>query len=117
MDKLGEQISDIRKMQLDITWRNFVFEAFEGRESPSSRRRRSLVLALSESVGDEGGWVTLGELTGLSAETARLYASRTVRTLYRDVQALTEMGFVERRDQQVRANIAAVTAFLPSSRH
>ena len=117
VDKLGEQISDIRKMQLEITWRNFVFEAFEGRESPSSRRRRSLVLALSESVGDEGSWVTLGELTGLSAETARLYASRTVRTLYRDVQALIEMGFVERRDQQVRANIAAVTAFLPSSRH
>ena len=116
VDQLDEQISDIRKMQLEITWRNFVFEAFEGRESSAVLRRRSLVLALSRNVGDDGGWMNVSELTGLSAETARLYASRTARTLYRDVEALIGKGFLERRGRWVRANIAAVTAFLPLSR-
>jgi len=112
VDQLREQLAVIRRMQWDTTWRNYVFERFR-KGSPAHLRQRRLVLELSKVTGD-GGWVNRGDIPNLSTRLARAYSSKTTRTLSRDINAVAEMGLVERSGRKVRARKGMILAFLPA---
>ena len=112
VDQLREQLAVIRLMQWDTTWRNYVYQSF-GKGSPTHLRRRRLVLELSK-IPDDRGWVRSSEIPELSPRLAREYSSKTPKTLSRDINAVVDMGLVERDGRKVRARKGMILAFLPA---
>ncbi len=115
VDQLKEQLKVIRDLQWTITWENYVYERF-GKVSPTSLRRRHLVLALSE-VTENDGWVRVSEIPQLTPQLAQLYTGKTIKTVSRDLNAVREMNLVQservRGRRYVRANKRIILAFLP----
>jgi Fic family protein len=112
VDQLREQLGVIRRMQLDTTWRNYIYERF-GKGSPTHLRRRGLVLELSKITAVRG-WVNSADIPDLSPRLAREYSSKTSKTLSRDINAVSAMGLVERDGRKVRARKELILAFLPA---
>ncbi len=112
VDQLREQLAVIRIMQWETTLRNYVYECFGGKSSPADMRRRRLVLELSK-VAEGGGWIKRDEIPDLSARLAREYSSRTTKTLSRDINAVAQMGLIERDGRKIRAGKGMILAFLP----
>jgi Fic family protein len=112
IDQLREQLQVIRDLQLNATWRNYVYERF-GKGSAAHLRRRRLVLALS-NVTENDGWVKISEVDTLSPKLAQAYANKTIKTLARDLNAIVQMGLIEMSQRSVRANKRLILAFLPA---
>jgi hypothetical protein len=108
-DGLREQISHIRKFQLVVVWRNYVHELFGERKTDVDRRRRDLVLALT----DKQDCVRMGQIPTLNARMALHYGAKGRMVLNRDLNELKDMGLVERNTNGSRARIEIVEAFLP----
>lgn len=110
VDGLKEQIGIIRQAQMEVTWINYVHDKFEGMKSPSDHRRRGLVLELSAT----GKPQKVSELMILTPKLAREYADKTDKTLTRDLNALVDMGLLQRLPgRKVRAKSSLIKAFLP----
>lgn len=112
VDQLREQLHLIRDLQLDATWRNYVYERF-GKGSDAHLRRRRLVLALSKAT-DNDGWVRISDVDALTPKLAQAYAKKTTKTLTRDLNAIVQMGLVEKSGRLVKANKRLILAFLPA---
>ena len=113
VDGLKEQLAVIRIQQWDVTWQNYVHSLFQGKESASDVRRRHLILDLSQRETT----VPLSEIRRLTSRLAEAYATKTPKTLARDLNELVEMGLVERRPEGFRAKREIILAFLPAHRH
>ena len=111
VDQLREQLGMIRGLQWDAAWRNYVYERF-GKGSEAHLRRRRLVLALS-NVTENGGWVRVSDIPQLTPRLARDYATKTTKTLSRDLNTVERMDLVRRIGQTVMANRRLILAFLP----
>lgn len=111
VDQLREQLNDIRAMQWEITWRNYVYERF-GKGSEANLRRRTLVLELSKST-TENGWVIISDIPMLSASLAIAYKDKTRKTLTRDLSTIARLGLIEHTRGKVRAKREIILAFLP----
>jgi Fic family protein len=109
LDGLREELATIRKFQLDIIWRNYVHEAFRERKTDVEKRRRDLLLALS----DQDLPVKPAKITQLNPSTARAYAGKTRMVLNRDLNALRRMGLIERGEEGSRVRKEIIEAFLP----
>jgi Fic family protein len=115
VDQLREQLEVIRKLQWDTTWQNYVYKLFgNAGDSVAHRRRRRLVLELSKMEQDDG-WVRLSDIPNLSPRLAAEYATRTTKTLSRDLNAIGSMNLLETEGpgRRVRANKRLILAFLP----
>jgi Fic family protein len=109
LDGLKAQLDHIRRQQWEVIWHDYVHQQFAGMHGETQARRRRLVLALS----GKNEAVPVADLSRLSPATARDYARKTRKTLTRDVNALIEMGLVERVGPRVRARTDIILAFLP----
>ncbi len=112
VDQLREQLRVIRDVQWETTWKNYVYERFR-KSSPAQLRRRRLVLELSE-VAENDGWIAISAVPELSARLAMDYASKTTKTLSRDVNTVRTMGLIERKGRRIRSNKRMILAFLPA---
>ncbi len=112
VDNLEEQIQLIAQQQLQIHWRDYVYDCFKNKNSATDIRQRSLVLDLSKKEAP----VLLSELRHISPRIAEAYAGKTDKTIQRDVNQLQALNLVEKTDQGVRANIGSMMAFLPPKR-
>ena len=88
IDGLVEQIQLLRLQQLDVHWRDFVHHKFHDRRSTSDKRKRDLMLALSQRAG----FVPGSEVRKLSPEIAAIYATVSEKTLRRDLDELRKMA-------------------------
>lgn len=113
VDGLKEQIARIREQQLDITWRNYVHELFKHRDSAAEIRRRNLVLDLSWRARPEG--YSPFEIRTLTPRIAQDYASKSLRTLVRDLNALAQMKLLATAPRGFAANVDIIKAFLPQA--
>lgn len=109
VDGLREQLATIRAQQWNVAWINFVHELFQDKESVTHRRQRHLVLDLSNQKDP----VAMADLTSISGRVAKEYASRTTRTLLRDLKELEAMELITRDGDRLRANREHILAFLP----
>jgi hypothetical protein len=112
VDQLKEQLQAVRRMQWNTTWRHYIYERF-GDGSPAQMRRRRLVLELSK-VEKNKGWVKRPDIPLLSARLAKEYSGKTLKTLARDLNAVSEMDLIEESGRKVRANKKIILAFLPA---
>jgi Fic family protein len=111
-DELKAQLEVIRNEQWDIVWRNYVHEKFKDKTGNAAARRRRLVLDLSHLHEP----VPESKLRGISPRVAEAYATRTGKTLSRDLGALVEMGLIERTVDGVHPKREIILAFLPDRR-
>jgi hypothetical protein len=111
VEQLIEQIEVIEKYQLELAWQNYVHECFKDKSTAVDERRRRMVIDLSKV--DNG--VPINQIPELSTRLAAAYASKTTRTVVRDLLILEEMKLVEFLDNRtiVRARSEIIRAFLP----
>jgi len=112
VDELREQLKIVKNQQWHVSWQNYVYEKFEGRNSISDKRQLKLALALTK----RGGFVPKSELRHLTPELAEAYAGKTDKTLTRDVNELTNLQLVEKTKDGYRATKEVILAFLPRGR-
>jgi len=108
-DGLATQIREIRGTQLEITWRFYVHEQFSNRKSGADKRRRDLVLALSNYEQP----VAPSKLPEVSTEAAVAYKGKKM-TLWRDINVLLDMNLIVRSGKGWTANKKLIEAFLPA---
>ena len=110
VDQLREQIATIQQQQLVVSWVNYVHEKFGAQKTPADRRQRDVVLAMSR-----GGAFKAAEIKQLDANIAALYATKTPKTITRDMNRLKKLDLVESGPAGYRAKIDVMLAFLPMS--
>lgn len=109
VDGLREQAGQVRELQLDVAWINYVHEVVSRYpSSPARDRQRALVLAMPSDTG-----FSKAELQRLTPELAALYATKGPRTLSRDLNRLEKAGLVHRHGRKWTANQFLMRAFLP----
>ena len=111
VDQLREQIDTIKQQQLQVSWINYVHEQFGGQKTPAHRRQLAVVLAMSE----RGGFIKPSEIKQLTSQIATDYATKTPKTVSRDVNRLKKMGLIESGVGGYRAKTEMMIAFLPRS--
>ena len=111
VDGLRDQIARIRDQQWQVTWENYVHDMFRDKNTPADNRRRHLVLDLSAQVEP----VPRSKVASLSPRLAAEYATKTEKTMTRDVNALESMGLVLKTSAGIKANKRMILAFLPVS--
>ncbi len=109
LDGLRAQLDIILKQQLDVTWRNYVHERFQNRNTAAKVRQRHLLLDISARAEP----VPMEEIASVSTRIARAYARKTQRTIARDINALKETGLLVIEGNTVRARKELILAFLP----
>lgn len=112
VDELREHITIIREQQVNVTWINYVHDEFRDKKSGADRRRRMVILGMSE----QDGAVKLSTISKLTPEIAAEYANKTSKTVARDLNHLAKMGLIKRVRGGFRARKEIVLAFLPTIR-
>jgi Fic family protein len=111
VEGLRSQLEYIRQQQWEIAWHDFVYETFGGKSSRSDVRRRHLILDLSAQSTP----VPFAKLRELSPRIAVAYASKTEKTLSRDLNALQEMGLLlKNKEGMYQPKKGTILAFLPA---
>jgi len=120
IDGLREQLMTVRDEQWEIAWRDYIYDVFADRdghrESAPNKRKRHLILDLSDVLTRDDDWWTLHDLENISARVAKDYADLTRKTLLRDVRQLERAQLVEVEGGLVRPKRETVLAFLPPRR-
>lgn len=109
VDGLREQVQVIRDQQWDVVWRNYVHELFRDKNSASDVRRRHLILDL----GAHEEAIPVAKLSELTPRLAKAYATKSSKTVQRDVNELERMQLIERLPGGFRARRENILAFLP----
>jgi len=112
IDQIQEQIEVIKQQQLYVHWINYIHDRFRNKDRDTDIRRRRLVIDLSKKESP----IPLSDIRHISPRIAEAYASRTDKTVVRDINALQEMGLVERTPQGIKAKRETMLAFLPPTR-
>jgi Fic family protein len=114
VDLLREQIERIKAQHLTVSWINYVHSTIGPQKTPAERRQRDVVLAMSDSRYAEV-YLKPAEIMTLSPQIAAQYATKTRKTLTRDLNNLRKLGLVLSKGNGYRANKRLMLAFLPTS--
>jgi Fic family protein len=112
VEGLRSQLERVRFQQWTVAWRDYVYEMFRSRTSRSATRQRHLVLDLAEQTSP----VPRSQLSQLTPRLAAEYATKTGKTLTRDLNALEEMKLLVKEADGYRARKEIILAFLPPRR-
>ncbi len=105
---LSEQLTSIRDQHLQIAWINYVHGQFQGLTGTASKRRRILVLALSEHDHP----VPRSQISEINPRVAREYATASQKMISRDLNALRKMDLVQRSKGGYKAKKQIMKAFV-----
>lgn len=94
VDQLREQLDVIWKQQFQDRWAQFVYQSFGERRSVTDNRRLRLVLDLSREFHAAGQPVPKRAVRDLSPRLAAAYATKTEKTLSRDLNAIRGLGLL-----------------------
>jgi len=113
-DGLREQLDRINQHVRNVVWVNYVHESFTGRKTEAWRRRRDVVLEVSEQKEP----VEIRDIPVLSTRLREYYRKKTERTLHRDVNELLKMFLLKHSvdGKGLVANRGLMDTFLPLRR-
>lgn len=109
VDGLVGAIRMLHKQQELLMFQALVDEAFHGRHGEAPERQRLLAIAAAR----HDDWMLRSEARRLTPELAAAYASRTPKTLTRDIHKLIEMGFLEGSRDIIKADLTRVRGLRP----
>jgi Fic family protein len=110
VDGLREQLEVVKKQQLDVTWENHIYDVFKGKDSLSDRRRRHLILDLSNQKEPMS---KASKITEITPRIATAYSKKTEKTLRRDLKELLRLDLIKVEKDGIIANKEKIRAFLP----
>ncbi|MBZ0252265.1 MAG: Fic family protein, partial [Candidatus Methylomirabilis sp.] len=114
VDAARDQARTIRGHLFDVAWDAHVYESFGDQPRETGRRRRRLMLAMSDRSGaEERGPIPAADVSMLSPRIAAEYARLSAKTLSRDLDALVEMGLLRESAQGYAPNRDRLRAFMP----
>ena len=113
-DLLNEQFREIHKQLLGVLWHDHIHRAFPKQMTPTEQRRKQLALGLGE-MDPEVSFVA-ATIRGLTPALAAAYASKSDRTISRDLNALTDINLLKRDDDGYRSNSEILFAFFANVR-
>ena len=102
----------IRYQQWNTAWINYVHDIMGQPRSPAVRRQLKLILAISNRKEP----VTRPEIRHLTPELAEEYATKTNKTITRDLNALRKRELIAREGGGYRARMDKILAFLPRTK-
>jgi Fic family protein len=109
LEGLKGQLAYIRRLHMEVAWLNYVHEYFLHQPGKAAHRMKTLLIDIFEKELP----VPVSEIDQISPKTAKAYAKLHPRTALRDVEALTDKGFLIREGKTVRANRDLIASFLP----
>lgn len=109
VDGLTEQLKLVRAQQLDVAFREHVYDALRHQRHEAGRRIREVVLELSNRALP----VPKKDIPKLSPALAVAYSKKTEKTLSRDLNALEKLDLVSLEPTGYRARKEIILAFLP----
>ncbi len=96
VDQLHEQLGVIRKVQFADRWQQFVHQSFGERRSATDQRRLQLVLDLSREYRATENPISKRSIPELTPRLAAAYASKTEKTLSRDLNAIGKLQLLRK---------------------
>lgn len=96
VDQLREQLDVIWKQQFEDRWAQHVHQIFRDRRSETDIRRLRLILDLSRSFHVYDEPVSKRAIPDLTPRLAAAYATKTEKTLTRDLNAIEGLGLLRR---------------------
>ena len=110
LDGLEEQCRYVEEVQSWLAWEHYVYWRFRLHpRSPAMNRRREVVLVL----GRHAKPVRKREIPDLAPALARLYSTKTAKTLTRDLNWLLANELLEKEAASYRAPVHMMQQFLP----
>lgn len=94
VDQLKEQLDVIWQQQFEDRWTQFVHQTFGGRSTETDVRRLRLVLDVSRSARLAGEPIAKRAIADLTPRLAAAYATKTEKTLTRDLNAIKALGLL-----------------------
>ena len=113
VDQLSEQFFKIRQVQYRAVWTNYIHTQFQGLDGAPHKRRRALVLELSEKTFGGERWVATADLPDMSMKLREMYHKMTPRAVSLDINALVDMGLLRYSTGKVRPRFEIIEAYLP----
>jgi Fic family protein len=102
-DGLVETLQTIHENAVDLAWQHLVYATFADhrhRKKNVHKRRRQLALAIPRNA-----WASMTEAALRDPALTREYATKSPRTLVRDIEELVSMNLVVEKDGKVRTNV------------
>lgn len=93
-EQLTLHIERVHDQQWEDRWEQLIYERFGNRNSEADVRRRNLALAISREGLD--ATVRIADLPTLTTKLAAAYARKSAMTVTRDINALVELGLIQR---------------------
>lgn len=109
VDGLRSQLKVVQQQQLLVAWRDYVYGHFRDKTGKINERLRKLVLDLSSQKDP----LPMTKLDQVSPRVAALYATKTQKTIRRDVAALLKADLIKQVDGGFIANKEVMLSFLP----
>lgn len=109
LDQLRQQLEVMHEQHRRLMWRSYVEERHAG--PPSEARLRQVQLAIA--LGEVHSPSPIGAIRSLTPALAAAYATRTPKTLARDLSALVAREIVESTPEGFRARLEVIQAMLP----
>ncbi|MGH2951040.1 MAG: Fic family protein [Solirubrobacterales bacterium] len=100
VDQLREQLDVIWRRQFEDRWEQLVHQRFGERRSESDTRRLHLALDVSRAAWTSRAPVPRALLSELTPRLAAAYATKTEKTLTRDLNAIEKLGLVRREGRR-----------------
>lgn len=107
VDELREQIDEVRRQQLQVTWENFIHDVFRDKDTAAKRRQKYLMLDLPDAL------CPIAKIREVSTRVAVAYAGKQQKTITRDLNELAKMELIRRTRREVRPRREIIQAFLP----
>lgn len=109
VDGLRSQLKVVQQQQLLVAWRDYVYGHFRDKTGKINERLRKLVLDLSSQKDP----LPMTKLDQVSPRVAALYATKTQKTIRRDVAALLKADLIKQVEGGFIANKEVMLSFLP----
>jgi len=109
VDGLRSQLKVVQQQQLLVAWRDYVYGHFRDKTGKINERLRKLVLDLSAQKDP----FPVTKLDQVSPRVAALYATKTQKTIRRDVAALLKANLIKEVEGGFIANKEVMLSFLP----
>jgi Fic family protein len=110
VDGLRDQLEVVKKQQLNVTWEKHIHDVFKGKDRLSSRRRRHLILDLSNRKEPIS---KASQIMEISPRIASAYSKKTEKTIRRDIRELLKLGLIKPEESGIVPNKEKIRAFLP----
>lgn len=110
-DGLNETIDRIRQFQVEVTWRDYVYQQFSSENGSAADRRRRVALDLWPHRQTP---ISSSAITTLTPQIAAMYATKTHKTVIRDVNSLVAMGLIVKLPgRRIVINFGKLLSFVP----